>query len=84
MATDQQEVLDTIKTHLASRGIEADTVTPQADLFNDLGLDSLDTVELTLALEEQYGIEIPDSDLEGVATVNDAIALIEKKRSVSA
>lgn len=84
MADTNQEILESIKTHLVSRGIEADQVTPTADLFDDLGLDSLDTVELTLALEEQFGIEIPDSELENVATVQDAISLIETKRSVSA
>ena len=75
----QEEILDTIKEHLGERGIEADKVKPDADLMRDLDLDSLDTVELTLALEERYGIEIPDSDLEQLTTVQDAVELIEKK-----
>ncbi|MFN2388555.1 MAG: acyl carrier protein [Actinomycetota bacterium] len=84
MATVEQDVLSAIREHLESRGIEGDKVEPGAGLFSDLGMDSLDTVELTLALEERYSIQIADSDLEDVTTVADAIELIEKKRSVSA
>jgi acyl carrier protein len=82
MAEKRAEILDAIKDHLAQRGIEASEVSEQSDLANDLGLDSLDTVELTLGLEERFNIEIPDTELEGVATVGDAVTLIEKKISV--
>ncbi|MFN2488293.1 MAG: acyl carrier protein [Actinomycetota bacterium] len=82
MAEKRAEILDAIKEHLSQRGIEAGDVSEQADLAKDLGLDSLDTVELTLGLEERFGIEIPDTELEGVATVGDAMTLIEKKMSV--
>jgi acyl carrier protein len=78
----REEVLEAIKDHLGQRGIEAGDVSEQSHLVNDLGLDSLDTVELTLGLEERFGIEIPDNELEGVATVGDAVTLIEKKLSV--
>jgi acyl carrier protein len=78
----REEVLEAIKDHLGQRGIEAGEVSEQSHLVNDLGLDSLDTVELTLGLEERFGIEIPDTELEGVATVGDAATLIEKKLSV--
>jgi acyl carrier protein len=78
----REEVLDAIKEHLSQRGIEATEVSEQSDLQKDLGLDSLDTVELTLGLEERFGIEIPDTELEGVGTVGDAVTLIEKKMSV--
>lgn len=78
----REEVLEAIKDHLGQRGIEAGEVGEQSHLVNDLGLDSLDTVELTLGLEERFGIEIPDTELEGVATVGDAVTLIEKKLSV--
>jgi acyl carrier protein len=78
----REEVLEAIKDHLGQRGIEASDVSEQSHLVNDLGLDSLDTVELTLGLEERFGIEIPDNELEGVATVGDAVTLIEKKLSV--
>ncbi|HEV3471785.1 MAG TPA: acyl carrier protein [Actinomycetota bacterium] len=78
----REEVLEAIKDHLGQRGIEAGQVSEQSHLVDDLGLDSLDTVELTLGLEERFGIEIPDTELEGVATVGDAVTLIEKKLSV--
>jgi acyl carrier protein len=78
----REEVLDAIKEHLGQRGIDASDVTEDSHLVNDLGLDSLDTVELTLGLEEKFGIEIPDTELENVATVGDAATLIEKKLSV--
>ena len=81
---ERHEILRTIQDHLDSRGIDRDQVTESADLAQDLGLDSLDTVELTVGLEEKLSIEIPDSDLEGVRTVGDAINLIESKSPVSA
>lgn len=79
-----EEIFGTIRSHLAGRGIDQEVVTPEAGLASDIGLDSLDVVELTLALEERYGIEIPDEDLENVATVRDAIELIEAKTSAGA
>jgi acyl carrier protein len=79
-----EEIFGTIRSHLAGRGIDQEVVTPEAGLASDIGLDSLDVVELTLALEERYGIEIPDEDLENVTTVRDAIELIEAKTSAGA
>ncbi|MGH2749174.1 MAG: acyl carrier protein [Actinomycetota bacterium] len=84
MADKRDEILTGIKEHLATRGIDPGSVTFQADLADDLDLDSLDTVELTLGLEERFGIEIPDSDLEDVRTVSDAVDLIETKLAVGA
>lgn len=75
----REKVLEAIKTHLEARGIDVSKVTAESELMRDLGLDSLDTVEMTLALEEQFGIEIPDSELEDVTTVSEAIDLIEQK-----
>ena len=80
----REEILKTMRTQLAERGIEADKVQYDANLSQDLGLDSLDTVEMTLGLEESFGIEIPDSDLEDVATVGDAVDLIQRKLTVGA
>jgi acyl carrier protein len=57
-------------------GVDGDEVTPQAKFAEDLGADSLDTVELVMALEEEFGIEIPDEDAEKIATVKDAIDYI--------
>lgn len=84
MADKRDEILTGIREHLATRGIDPASVTFQADLADDLDLDSLDTVELTLGLEERFGVEIPDSDLEGVRTVSDAVDVIEAKLAVEA
>ena len=55
-----------------------DQVTPQASFIDDLGADSLDTVELVMAFEEEFGIDIPDEDAEKMVTVNDAIKYLEE------
>jgi acyl carrier protein len=59
-------------------GVDEGEVTPTASFVDDLGADSLDTVELVMAFEEAFGIEIPDEDAEKIATVKDAIEYIEK------
>lgn len=82
--THRQEVFEAIRDHLSGRGIDAAKVVPEAQLLRDLDLDSLDTMELTLGLEDRFGVEIPDHDLEGLVTVADAIDLIERKLSVGA
>ena len=58
-------------------GVDESEVTPTASFIDDLGADSLDTVELVMALEEGFGIEIPDEDAEKITTVKDAISYIE-------
>jgi len=60
-------------------GVKAEEVTPEASFIDDLGADSLDTVELVMALEEKFGVEIPDEDAEKIATVGNAITYIEEK-----
>ena len=80
----QQEIYDAVKQHLEGRGIDPEKVGMDADLLRDLDLDSLDTMELTLGMEERFGIEIPDADLENLATIKDAVVLIESKLAVSA
>lgn len=82
--TQGQAVLEAIREHLGGRGLDPAKVVPEADLLGDLDLDSLDTMELTLGLEEKFGIEIPDQDLEGLSTVADAVGLVERKLSVRA
>ena len=62
-------------------GVKREEVTPEASFVDDLGADSLDTVELVMALEEEFGIEIPDEDAEKIQTVGDAIKYIEEKSS---
>ncbi len=58
-------------------GVEEAKVTPEANFIDDLGADSLDTVELVMAFEEEFGVEIPDEAAEKITTVKDAIAFIE-------
>jgi acyl carrier protein len=60
-------------------GVNAGEVTPEASFVEDLGADSLDTVELVMAFEEAFNIEIPDEDAEKIVRVNDAIDYIKKK-----
>ena len=60
-------------------GVPESDVKPEASFVNDLGADSLDTVELVMALEEEFGVEIPDEDAEKIATVQRAIDYIKAK-----
>ena len=63
--------------------VEESEVTPNASFVDDLGADSLDRVELIMAFEEAFDIEIPDEDAEKIATVQDAIAYIEKNSKIA-
>ena len=60
-------------------GVEPEKVTPEASFVEDLGADSLDTVELVMAFEEEFGMEIPDEEAEQLQTVGDAIRYISEK-----
>ncbi len=62
-------------------GVEEDKVSEDASFIDDLGADSLDTVELVMAFEEEFGIEIPDDAAEKIATVKDAITFIDANAS---
>jgi acyl carrier protein len=62
-------------------GVDANEVTPEASFVDDLGADSLDTVELVMAFEEAFNIEIPDEAAEKIQKVKDAVAYIEKNSS---
>ena len=61
-------------------GVDASEVTNEANFTNDLGADSLDTVELIMEFEKEFGITIPDDQADTIATVGDAIAFIEKNQ----
>jgi acyl carrier protein len=60
-------------------GVEPEKVTMEASFVEDLGADSLDTVELVMAFEEEFGIEIPDEDAEKLQTVGDAVKYVKEK-----
>ena len=69
-----QKVKDIVVEQL---GVNADQVVPEAKFIEDLGADSLDTVELIMALEEEFGIEVPDEEAEKLVSVGDVIRYIE-------
>jgi acyl carrier protein len=86
MATDDKlkEITEKVKQIIAEQlGVEEAEVTSSASFVDDLGADSLDTVELVMALEEQFDIEIPDDAAEKIRTVQDAIDYIDKHSKVS-
>jgi acyl carrier protein len=64
-------------------GVDINQVTPEATFVDDLGADSLDTVELVMAFEETFGVEIPDEDAEKIVKVQDAIDYIKQKTNQS-
>lgn len=61
-------------------GVKEDQVTPEAKFIEDLGADSLDTVELVMALEEEFGQEIPDEEAEKLQSVGDVIKFVEERQ----
>ena len=77
MSDIEGQVKNIVVEHL---GIEESKVTPEAKFIDDLGADSLDTVELVMAFEEKFGIEIPDDAAETILTVKNAIDFIENKK----
>ena len=79
MSAVEDKVKDIIATQL---GVDKSKVTPEASFIGDLGADSLDTVELVMALEEKFKMEIPDEDAEKIKTVGDAISYINLKRPI--
>ncbi len=72
----QEKVKEIIVEQL---GVNPDQVTPEASFLEDLGADSLDTVELVMSFEEEFGAEIPDEDAEKLQTVGDVIRYIEER-----
>lgn len=71
----EEKVKDIIVEQL---GVNAEQVTPTASFIEDLGADSLDTVELVMAFEEEFGVEVPDEDAEKLQSVGDVIKYIEE------
>ena len=72
----EQRVADIIVDQL---GITREEVVPEASFIDDLGADSLDIVELVMAMEEEFDVEIPDEDAEKIQTIGDAIAYLREK-----
>ncbi|MEX3008212.1 acyl carrier protein [Hoeflea sp. TYP-13] len=73
-----ERVKNIVVEHL---GVDAEKVTEGASFIDDLGADSLDTVELVMAFEEEFGVEIPDDAADTILTVGDAVKYIEKSQS---
>lgn len=75
------DLLEKVKSIIAEQlNVDESEVTPEAHFIDDLGADSLDTVELVMALEEEFGIEISDEDAEKIQTVGDVIKYIEQHK----
>lgn len=75
---EREEILDKIKSVVVDQlNVEEDEVVDDASFIDDLGADSLGIVELVMALEEEFGISIPDEDAEGIKTVGDAVAYVQ-------
>ena len=77
MSNVEEQVKNIVVEHL---GIDESKVNPEAKFIDDLGADSLDTVELVMAFEEKFGIEIPDDAAETIQTVQNAIDYIQTKK----
>lgn len=74
------EILDRVKEIIVDQlGVDEEEVTPQASFVDDLGADSLDIVELIMAFEEEFDLEIPDEDAEKISTVGDAVNYIKER-----
>ncbi len=77
-----QEIENKVKQIIVDElGVDENEVTPNARFIDDLGADSLDTVELVMAFEEEFGVEIPDDAAEKIVTVKDAITYIQEHAS---
>ena len=78
MSDTAERVKNIVVEHL---GVDADKVTEGASFIDDLGADSLDTVELVMAFEEEFGVEIPDDAADTILTVGDAVKYIDKSQA---
>ena len=84
MAT-REEFFNSLKGILVDRlKVDGDTITHEATFLEDLGLDSIDLMTMVMALEEEFGIEVDDSEVEGIETVSQALDLLTSKAKISA
>ena len=73
-------VLEKVKMILSNQfDVEEDSVTPETNIADDLGADSLDVVDLVMSLEDEFDVEIPDEDVENVRTVGDIVKYLEDR-----
>jgi acyl carrier protein len=80
--TDMSDIAERVKKIVVDHlGVDADKVVEGASFIDDLGADSLDTVELVMAFEEEFGVEIPDDAADSILTVGDAVKFIEKAQA---
>ena len=78
-AMSQEAILEKVRSIVAEQlSVDAGEVKPESNFQNDLGADSLDTVELVMAFEEEFGVEIPDDAAERILTVKDAVSFLEE------
>ncbi len=78
------DVMAKVKEIIVNKlGVEESEITPEASFTNDLGADSLDTVELVMEFEKAFNIQIPDEDAEKISTVGDAVKYLNEKLKVS-
>ncbi len=80
-----EQLTQKVNTIIGERlGVDGKSLVPEANLLDDLGADSLDVVELVMALEEEFGIEVPDEDVEGIRTIGDIVAYVGSRVEASA
>ena len=80
--TDMSDIAERVKKIVIDHlGVDADKVVESDSFIDDLGADSLDTVELVMAFEEEFGVEIPDDAADSILTVGDAVKFIEKAQA---
>ena len=80
-----EAISDRVRAIIAEQlGVEVAELVPEASLLDDLGADSLDVVELTMALEEEFTIQVPDEDLENIRTVKDTVNYVQTRAEVAA
>jgi len=78
----QEAIFEKVRSIVAEQlSVDAGEVKPESNFQNDLGADSLDTVELVMNFEEKFGLEIPDDDAEKIRTVKDAVEYISAKKA---
>jgi len=78
VASVQERVIEIVASQL---GVSKEQISPETSFINDLGADSLDTVELVMAFEEEFGVEVPDEEAEKLQTVGDVVKYIEANSS---